>query len=579
MEEALPGNFLATNLPPDALAQLQQRVAAVENLTQARALLAELLAERATHPPVTPAASKRAAEREPEGERQQAFLLRFSDMLRPLADPLAIQGAATRLLREHFAAGWCYYVEWDETGTIGYVLRDDARPGLPSMVGRHDVSDAPEFTAFLHSGRLLNVTDFASFPLFNPRVVARYTGIGIHACLNAPLVKNGQLLAVLTLADTAPREWSAEAIALIGEVAERTWAALERARAEQAQRYSEQRLRVAVEAAELGTWDWNVVTDTVRWNTRHFTMLGLEPSPDPLASADFVRFVHSDDRLDVWHRLQAAVAEPVVFEAEFRVVTAQGQLRWMSGHGQATDRTPDGRARRLSGVMLDITARKQAAEAAQLQLRLGQQQQLIEAVLTAQEEERRRLSESLHNGLGQLLYATKLHLDRLPASPPQPARREAARLLGEAIQQARTLSHELTPALLEEFGLEAALRSICRHLSGSPLRWQYHVVLEEAPPLPLALQLVVYRLAQELTLNVVKHAQASAATLEVAALPGWVVLRVEDNGRGFDPAAPAQGIGLRTLRSRVALLGGTLQLRSEPGQGTSCELRLPVVAA
>lgn len=81
------------------------------------------------------------------------------------------------------------------------------------------------------------------------------------------------------------------------------------------------------------------------------------------------------------------------------------------------------------------------------------------------------------------------------------------------------------------------------------------MVLDEAPPLPLALQLAVYRLAQELTQNVVKHAQARSATLEVDVLPGWVVLHVQDNGRGFDPAAPTAGIGLRTLRSRVALLG------------------------
>jgi len=578
MEKVPPAQLAAAPATPEAHPDIRQRVAAVQSLPQAQALLAELLAEREAKSSVA-ATEQQAVERLRESAAQQAFLLQLSDTLRPLAEPVAIHGAATRLLREHFAAGWCYYVEWDDTGTVGYVLRDNTQPGLPSMVGRHDVSDAPEFTAFLHSGRLLNVADFASFPLFNPRMVARYTGIGMHACLSAPLVKNGRLLATLTLADAAPRAWSAAAVALIGEVAERTWAALERARSEQALRHSEHRLRLAVEAAELGTWEWDVAADDVRWNARHFTMLGLEPSPAHLTASDFLRFVHADDRPEITHRLQATLAGPVAYAAEFRVVTAQGQERWMSGHGQATDRGPDGRARRMSGVMLDITARKQAEAAAQLRLRLSQQQVMFEAVLSAQEEERRRLSESLHNGLGQLLYATRLQLDRLPPDPPQPARQEAARLLGEAIRQTRTLSHELTPALLEDFGLEAALQSICRQLSSGELHWHCHVMLAEELPLPPALQLAVYRLAQELAQNVVKHAQARAAMLEVDVLPGWVMLRVEDDGGGFDPAAAAEGLGLRALRSRIVLLGGTLQLRSGVGRGTMCQVRLPLPVA
>ena len=98
----------------------------------------------------------------------------------------------------------------------------------------------------------------------------------------------------------------------------------------------------------------------------------------------------------------------------------------------------------------------------------------------------------------------------------------------------------------------------------------------EAQPVPLPLQVALYRLAQELTQNVVKHAQATQALLEVDSLPGWLMLRVEDNGRGFDPAAPSRGIGLSSLRSRVALLGGSVQLSTAPGQGTRVQVRVPL---
>jgi len=213
-------------------------------------------------------------------------------------------------------------------------------------------------------------------------------------------------------------------------------------------------------------------------------------------------------------------------------------------------------------------------------MRLTQQQQRITAVIEAQEEERRRIAESLHDGLGQLLYAIKLQLDRLvPALPTalDPIRREADRLLHEAIRQARTVSHELTPGIVAEFGLRAALDDICRTLQGLPRpRWQCLIHLDDAPPIARPLQVAIYRLTQELTQNVLKHARASRATLEVETLPGWLVLRTEDDGAGFDPALPSAGLGLRTLRDRVALLGGDADLTSAPGQGTQVRVRVPL---
>lgn len=132
----------------------------------------------------------------------------------------------------------------------------------------------------------------------------------------------------------------------------------DRRRAEDALWQSDERLRIAPEAAELGTWDWDLTTNEVYWNARHFTQFGLEPSSDAVTPADFERHVHPDDRPAVLQLLRTAVAEQQVCQAEFRAVTAQGTERWISGCGQVTDVGPDGQARRMSGVMLDITERK-----------------------------------------------------------------------------------------------------------------------------------------------------------------------------------------------------------------------------
>jgi signal transduction histidine kinase len=292
----------------------------------------------------------------------------------------------------------------------------------------------------------------------------------------------------------------------------------------------------------------------------------------PLPSSTWLtRYVPAADQPTVLATVEAAIAAAKPFVLEHRVIRDDGSVGWTASRAVPV-LDEQGRISEWFGAASDITARKQAEAVTE---RHTLQQQLLEA----QEQERRRISESLHNGLGQLLYAAKLHLDGLHAEAAHPAQREAARLLAAAIKQTRTLSHELTPIVLEEFGLAEALRTICSDLAGSALRWKCHLVLDEASPLPPPLQIAVYRLAQELTQNVVKHAQARHATLEVEVLPGWVVLRVEDDGRGFDPASPASGIGLRTVHNRVALLGGTVHLTTEPGRGAECQVRIPILTA
>lgn len=233
----------------------------------------------------------------------------------------------------------------------------------------------------------------------------------------------------------------------------------------------------------------------------------------------------------------------------------------------------------------DITERKRL-QAETLRLQLSQQQQLAQAVLEAEENEKRRIAESLHNGLGQLLYATKLSLTQLDLGEPAAfagAKQKASDLLSTSIAQARTLSHELMPQILEDFGLEVALQDICAKCSVSPLRLRYRV--DDLPPrLSPHLALALYRMAQELANNIVKHAQATRASLQLLGqADGTIELRADDNGVGFvaDPpgtGAERNGIGLQALHDRVRLLRGTLRVHTGPAQGTQIIIRLPWTA-
>lgn len=227
-------------------------------------------------------------------------------------------------------------------------------------------------------------------------------------------------------------------------------------------------------------------------------------------------------------------------------------------------------------ILRDVTERERLAEEA-TQLRLRQQQEVLAAILTTQETERKRIAEALHNGLGQLLYATKLSLDGPNGVPPAP--RESLRLLEEAIRSTRTISFELTPGILEDFGLRIALETLVKRIA--PARLPVHLHLRNLDQrLSALVEIAVYRTVQELLNNVMKHARATEVEVHVVREAGRLCVSVEDNGCGFAPAAlaaaPLAGIGLAGVRNRVALLGGELAVRSQPGRGTIISFEVEV---
>jgi len=232
-----------------------------------------------------------------------------------------------------------------------------------------------------------------------------------------------------------------------------------------------------------------------------------------------------------------------------------------------------------SGVLIivrDVTERDKLVEVA-TQLRLRRQQEVLSAVLATQEIERRRIAEALHNSLGQLLYATKLSLEGRDGVSAPP--RDSLNLLEEAIRATRTISFELTPSILEDFGLRTALGELIKRIAPARLPVQLLLVNLDKRLLP-EVEIAVYRMVQELLNNVMKHAQATEVIVHVAREHGRIAVSVEDNGRGFEPIAlteqPLTGIGLPGVRNRVALLGGEVIINSRLGRGTIISFELNI---
>jgi PAS domain S-box-containing protein len=282
---------------------------------------------------------------------------------------------------------------------------------------------------------------------------------------------------------------------------------------------------------------------------------------------------------DVLPRLDCEAARQVigqVLAGEPVVLTGQA-FEHRPGHYDAyhVPLRQDGQTVGVLVMFRDVTERDRLAEEA-TQLRLRQQQDVLSAILNTQETERKRIAEALHNGLGQLLYATKLSLESRPGEGPA-SPQAALKLLHEAIRTTRTISFELTPGILEDFGLRTALEELRKRIAPSRLPVHLHLAgLEER--LRPQVEIAVYRVVQELLNNAMKHAEATEVVVHVAHENGRVEVSVEDDGKGFETEAlasqPLAGMGLAGVRNRVALLGGRLSIDSRVGRGTIISFEL-----
>ncbi len=168
-----------------------------------------------------------------ESESRHAFLLRLGDALRLLVDPTAIQGEASRLLGERLLTDRAYYADIDEAQ--GYILveRNFVRAGVPSMVGRYSLSEFNWVGPTFRMGGPVVVADTQTSPLIPDADRPAVAAVGVGAFVAAPLIRDGRLVAALCVSDLSPRAWTPEEVELVKETAERTWEAIERARAEE----------------------------------------------------------------------------------------------------------------------------------------------------------------------------------------------------------------------------------------------------------------------------------------------------------------------------------------------------------
>ncbi len=208
-------------------------------------------------------------------------------------------------------------------------------------------------------------------------------------------------------------------------------------------------------------------------------------------------------------------------------------------------------------------------------------QRLSSELLSAQEDERRRISRELHDEVGQVLSATMLALGNLRSSLTKSKVQDALRelqLVQDMTEQnarmVRNISLLLRPAMLDDLGLVAALKWLAREVSRTTAI-QVDVAAEDCPDVPQEHRTCVFRVVQEAVRNATRHSGGRQVRIYVEGDGGFLRVSVQDDGKGFNPAQET-GIGILGMQERVSRLGGIFQVDSEAGKGTIVSFKLPL---
>jgi PAS domain S-box-containing protein len=314
-------------------------------------------------------------------------------------------------------------------------------------------------------------------------------------------------------------------------------------------------------------------------------MLGWEPWEWMVRPDLWIETIHPDDREAVVAENDRTDGTGEPFTFEYRKLARDGHIVWVHEEAQLVRGGRDA-PREWQGVLFDITELKVAEEELRRSVGLLEtadrdRRQLLARVVRAQEEERQRIAADIHDDPIQKMTAVGLRLEALRRAGPESASDELLERLTASVElsirRLRRLMFELRPPALDREGLEVALREYLRELqdeSGLVVKLQARVDPEPAHET----RAIAYRIAQEALTNVRKHADASQVEITLETVDDGLRVRIEDDGRGFDPAMtlPRPGhMGLSAIRERAELAGGACRIESAPRRGTTVEFWLP----
>lgn len=356
----------------------------------------------------------------------------------------------------------------------------------------------------------------------------------------------------------------------------------ERLRYAAALRESEERFRMASDAAAALVYDVDLTgrRNVIAHGLERVT--GYSKEDSDLSSNWWHSLIHPDDLPGHLDNYEKHLERGGAYRACYRIRRKDGECIWVEDTAMIIADSPDsGDVRQLVGTIVDITARVEAEKG-------ERRRELLENLVEFQEAERHRVARDIHDHLGQQLTGLRLALaDLKEISGGDPSILEKVEKTQEVAlrldNDASRLAFELRSNVLVDLGLAKALESFASEWSRNyGIRAEFHAV-GTSERLASDLETHLYRIAQEALNNIVKHSRATTVGVMLKVLNGEVRLIVEDNGVGFDvdqnipvrPPDEGHGLGLLGMKERVELLAGTLEIDSQPGQGTTLFISAP----
>jgi PAS domain S-box-containing protein len=461
------------------------------------------------------------------------------------------------------------------------------RPGVPPQTRMNLDEQLPWYAKTICQGEVLRLSRLPDDLPPEATAEREYClKVGLKSHVMIPLKVTGSVTGAIGFGSFRRNcDWPDELIQRLRLVGEIFTNALARKRADIAISESEGRFRLLTEAAPVMIWMSGPDKLCIYFN-KHWLDFTGQPLDRQIGDG-WSEGVHPEDLERCLRTYDEAFDARQPFRMEYRLLRFDGQYRWILDTGVPRFGS-DGVFAGYMGSCIDISEQKdveQALRAREQSLRQTREglRKLAARLLHAQEEERRRIAREMHDDWTQRLALLGIDIAKLEQhiGTPQkalPLLHSMQERLVKLSEDVHALSRQLHPSILDDLGLVEALRSECASVSR---REGIEVVYQpdEVPTsVPKDIGLCIYRVAQEALRNIAKHAAVNKAWVFLIAYGSQLLLRVEDKGVGFDPAArhSRPGLGLSSMEERVRLVQAKLSINSAPGHGTAVEVCVPL---
>lgn len=337
-----------------------------------------------------------------------------------------------------------------------------------------------------------------------------------------------------------------------------------------------ERLLYLSRASSEAIWDWNMQTGQIFRNQALLKLIGYhEEKPSGLSW--WYNQIHPKDRKKVQQKIEHILAlKESAWEQEYRFLCLDGSYLSVLDRGFVV--YENSIPIRMVGSLQDVTEIKQL-EAKLISEKLKKQQQIAEAILQAQEQERTRIGHELHDNVNQILFTCKLYLDLVKARDlaEKEIKGKTQEFILLAIEEIRKLSKDLVSPPLQEIGLISCINKLIEQLDViNPFEMQF--VFEDKDKIESMdynIKMTLFRITQEQVKNIIKYSQANNVSLQLSVIQKQVHLLIEDDGIGFDARQARRGIGLSNIYERTNLYNGNVDLKTKPGHGCKIKIVIP----